>query len=198
MIRNWSSGFNRLGISSLVLLGWFIIIQPVLIEDSELFAQQVYVSSVIDGDTFKDSLNNSFRLIGIDAPERNTEEGRISKNFLKDLIEQRYVSLESDSLNDSLDFYGRTLCYVYHEGIDINEFMIKNGYAKTYTKYPFCKRNQYLHIQSKSNDRSSSSIEKAELSNVEIKSASYWTRKNLIISAIGLILIVILIRYYFR
>ena len=104
------------------------------------------VMRVIDGDTFW--LDNGsekgikVRLIGVDAPEtrrtRNKEIGyyaQESKEYLKNLIEGKEVRLGYDV--DTLDYYKRTLAYVYTEkGLFVNAELVKKGYAMVMTVPP--------------------------------------------------------------
>ena len=116
-------------------------------------------NKVVDGDglILKNVLNNSeeeIRFLGIDAPEskrckkliqdeREThlpaqlllKLGRLSLNFLIELIPPgTKLTVKTDS-KDSLDIYGRTLAYVYFpDGRCINEILISEGYAKPYNR----------------------------------------------------------------
>lgn len=102
------------------------------------------VLEVVDGDTYKIKYNGEekkVRLIGVDTPEsvhpdssKNSDYGKKASNYVKELIENKYVSLEFDvSVTDK---YGRLLAYIYLEnGEMLNEKLLKEGYAKIAT-YP--------------------------------------------------------------
>ena len=118
------------------------------------------LKKVVDGDglILKNVLNNSeeeIRFLGIDAPEskrckkliqdeRETHLpaqlllmlGRLSLNFLIELIPPgTKLTIKTES-KDSLDIYGRTLAYVYFpDGRCINEILVSEGYAKPYSRY---------------------------------------------------------------
>ncbi|MBO5479491.1 MAG: thermonuclease family protein [Clostridia bacterium] len=103
------------------------------------------ILEVVDGDTYKIQYNGKeekVRLIGVDTPEsvhqdksKNTEYGKQASNYVKELIENKYVSLEFDV--SQTDKYGRLLAYVYLEdGEMLNEKLLKEGYAKTATYAP--------------------------------------------------------------
>ena len=109
------------------------------------FGQDVMVIRVIDGDTFEIENGDKVRMIGIDAPELKDNEGLESKNHLKLLIENKYVSLIKDEKNKNKDFFGRLLRYVYLEDSDVNLEMIKDGHAKVYTKFKFTKSKEYTN-----------------------------------------------------
>tara|TARA_B110000879_G_C10924398_1_gene413412 strand:- start:327 stop:716 length:390 start_codon:yes stop_codon:yes gene_type:complete len=113
------------------------------------FGQDVKVIRVIDGDTFEIENGDKVRMIGIDAPELKDNEGLESKNHLKLLIENKYVSLIKDEKNKNKDFFGRLLRYVYLEDSDINLKMIEDGYANVYTKFKFTKSKEYINVNIK-------------------------------------------------
>jgi len=102
---------------------------------------------VNDGDTFmirdKNKVKYKVRLIGIDAPEsvnwgkkkKVQPFGYESKMYLRTFLYHKKVRLEFDVTK--LDFYGRTLAYVFLEdGTFVNENLVENGYAKVYTFPP--------------------------------------------------------------
>ncbi len=108
------------------------------------FAGKYLVTKVVDGDTYKinyEGKEQKVRLIGIDTPEsvhpnkeKNTNYGKQASNYVKQLIENQYITLEFDI--SKTDKYGRLLAYVYLEnGEMLNEKLIKEGYAKVAT-YP--------------------------------------------------------------
>lgn len=103
------------------------------------------ITEVVDGDTYKIKYNGKeekVRLIGVDTPEsvhpdktKNTEYGKIASNYVKELIENKYISLEFDV--SQRDKYGRLLAYIYLEnGEMLNEKLIKEGYAQVATYAP--------------------------------------------------------------
>ena len=118
------------------------------------------LKKVVDGDglILKNVLNNSeeeIRFLGIDAPEskrckkliqdeRETHRpaqlllmlGRLSLNFLIELIPPGTKLTVKTESKDSSDIYGRTLAYVYlPDGRCVNEILISEGYAKPYSRY---------------------------------------------------------------
>ena len=110
------------------------------------FGQDVKVIRIIDGDTFEIENGDKVRMIGIDAPELKDHEGLESKNHLKFLIENKYVSLIKDEKNKNKDFFGRLLRYVYLDNSDVNLKMIEDGYANVYTKFKFTKSKEYFNL----------------------------------------------------
>ncbi len=103
----------------------------------------VVVTRVIDGDTI-DVLQNGethrIRLIGINTPEtvdpRKPVEcfGTEASTYLKNLLTNRTVLLETDESQGDTDKYNRLLRYVFlPDGTNVNLTMIKEGYAYEYT-----------------------------------------------------------------
>jgi micrococcal nuclease len=95
------------------------------------------VISVVDGDTFDIMIDLGFevlqkfrvRLDGIDTPEKNTEEGKAAKQFVKDLIENKYV-LVTDVGNEK---YGRARAKINLEtGEDLTEYLIERNIGIEY------------------------------------------------------------------
>ena len=112
-----------------------------------------YVERVVDGDTFIIQMNDDrvrVRALCIDTPEsvapestgkENTDEGVISSNRAKQLLENKYVYLEYDE--EKYDQYDRLLAYVYLEDKTcFEEIMISEGLAKVVKYEP-----NYKHVQ---------------------------------------------------
>lgn len=88
----------------------------------------VEVASVVDGDTFDTSSGERIRLLGIDAPEKDTEcYGQEATQALRDRILSKTVELELDIVE--IDAYDRTLAYVYLDGDFINGDLLRDGAA---------------------------------------------------------------------
>jgi micrococcal nuclease len=100
------------------------------------------IVSVYDGDTINAifPFNNVLyrwrcRLIGIDSPELKKVEisekelALISRNYLRSVILDKIVDLDCNGF----DKYGRILVNITIDGINVNEDLIKNGYAKLYS-----------------------------------------------------------------
>ena len=89
---------------------------------------------VVDGDTIKGNVDNkeiTIRLVEIDAPEMDQPFGVESKRFLKKLIESKKVTL----ISEGKDRYGRTLGELFVNKDNINEKMVKSGFAWVYDRY---------------------------------------------------------------
>lgn len=116
------------------------------------------VSSVVDGDTLKINKDGSIitlRLIGIDTPETVDPRkpvqcfGKEASNKAKELLTGKKVRIETDSTQDTLDKYGRTLAYIYREdGLFYNKYMIEQGYAHEYTyNTPYKYQTEFKNAQ---------------------------------------------------
>ncbi|HOQ79112.1 MAG TPA: thermonuclease family protein, partial [Candidatus Absconditabacterales bacterium] len=97
------------------------------------------VISIIDGDTIKISyLEQEFniRLAGIDAPESSALRcgkvecfGPEAKEYLNSLLANKTISFQQAEKDDFDRFVG----YVFLNGENINEKLIRNGYAREYS-----------------------------------------------------------------
>lgn len=94
---------------------------------------------VIDGNTFE--LNGTkIRLYGIDAFEKQqkcykhgeyADCGILATDYLSFLLTGKNISCNKKSL----DKYGRNVSICTVDGIDISKMMVRQGWAKAYTKY---------------------------------------------------------------
>ena len=94
---------------------------------------------VIDGDTFE--LNGTkIRLYEIDAFEKQqkcykhgeyVDCGILATDYLSFLLTGKNISCNKKSL----DKYGRNVSICTVDGIDISKMMVRQGWAKAYTKY---------------------------------------------------------------
>lgn len=93
--------------------------------------EQASYSKTIDGDTIEVNTEKGkerVRLIGIDCPEIETQEGKEAKEYTQSLTRGQMLTLEKDV--SERDGYGRLLRYVYLEdGTMLNEKLIEKGYA---------------------------------------------------------------------
>lgn len=116
------------------------------------------VARVVDGDTYIININGvdkTVRLIGVDTPEsvakgekayKNCPEGKEASRYIKNLIDGNEVYLEYDV--SRTDKYGRVLAYVYYEGVQLEEILLKKGYARTLTVPPNVQyANEYSRLQ---------------------------------------------------
>jgi micrococcal nuclease len=105
---------------------------------------------VYDGDTIKVRFENGrvqkARLICIDAPEIEDERDEVrflaytAKRFAFFNLYNKRIKIEYDW--ERTDKYGRLLVYVWTEEVGLfNEFILNEGYASVFTKFPF--KNEY-------------------------------------------------------
>jgi len=111
---------------------------------------------VYDGDTikvrFEDGSERKVRLIGIDSPEIGDErEGvrffaYIAKRFSFFHLYRKEVRLSFDWERE--DKYGRLLAYVWYDrDVLFNEFILKEGFAYAFLKYPFKEEYRRRFVQ---------------------------------------------------
>lgn len=106
------------------------------------------IVDVYDGDTFtgvfkykKDYIKYKFRTYGYDSPEMKPLKSKPNRDEEKrKAVEAREAFKGITNWENSLvtldmlefDKYGRILVNVYKNGINVNEWMIKNGYGYPY------------------------------------------------------------------
>jgi endonuclease YncB( thermonuclease family) len=85
------------------------------------------VTEVIDGDSFKISNKQTIRLASLNAPAKELCYGKEATQALTGKILNKRVVL-----NDlRTDRYGRIIAQVYVNGMHLNNFMVKNGFAES-------------------------------------------------------------------
>lgn len=95
---------------------------------------------IIDGDTIEitlpDGQKQKVRLIGIDCAEKGESEWyfKSSSYTMKNLLNKRISILPGEKGHDG---FGRLLGYVWVNGRFFNDMIVREGYAKVYTKYKF-------------------------------------------------------------
>jgi micrococcal nuclease len=106
-----------------------------------MYTYSAEIVRVIDGDTVDLNIDLGFhikmlrraRLLMINAPEKNTDLGRISKEFLsKTLPEGSLVTIKTQL--DKNDKYGRVLVEIFvpDEILSVNKIMLDAGHAEHY------------------------------------------------------------------
>lgn len=99
----------------------------------------ITVKRVVDGDTIEMADGRKVRYIGIDAPESVDPRrpvacfGNEAAAENKRLVEGKSVRLVRDV--SETDKYGRLLRYVYIDGIFVNDYLVRQGFALAST-YP--------------------------------------------------------------
>ena len=107
-----------------------------------MYEYKATVTKVYDGDTITVDFDLGFgilirkqkiRLLGINTPEvRGPEkpQGIISRNALRQRILGKVVTIKTSK--DKKGKYGRWLGEVFMEEENINQWLLKEGYAKAY------------------------------------------------------------------
>jgi endonuclease YncB( thermonuclease family) len=105
---------------------------------SLLVASQVHavelkgkVTKVIDGDTIWINGKNKLRLVWIDAPELKQAYGIEAKTFLTNLVGEKDIVATCGKA----DRYGRLVCVITIDNINVNKEMVKTGNAWSYKHY---------------------------------------------------------------
>ena len=144
------------------------------VNETVLVRNQLFLSSVNDGDglivqDISGKNREEIRFLGIDAPEskqcrkllqdeRETHLpgqlllvlGRMSLNFLIELIPPGTKLTVKTENKDPFDIYRRTLAYVYlPDGRCVNEILVSEGYAKPYNRYYCCELTNYQILNMK-------------------------------------------------
>lgn len=101
---------------------------------SSVFAVGVQVVRIYDGDTLTISTGEKVRFLQIDTPELSPAEcyGAQAQKALINIIGKSPITLESDSVSDDKDQYGRILRYVKVGKINVNLKMVEIGAATPY------------------------------------------------------------------
>jgi micrococcal nuclease len=99
------------------------------------------VERVIDGDTLLLADGRRVRLLGVDTPETKKPDTPVQPfgieawAFTREHVEGKPVRLEFDK--ERVDKYGRVLAYVYRDDWLLNEELIRAGFSRAITKYPY-------------------------------------------------------------
>ena len=98
------------------------------------------VPSITDGDTIK-ILNKRIRLHGIDAPEKkqicikNSKEYNCGKEATTALFKKTKAKRMTCKVQDKLDRYKRYIGVCFVEDVNLNRWMVRNGYAVAFRRY---------------------------------------------------------------
>jgi micrococcal nuclease len=123
------------------------------------------VTNVIDGDTLDidcPDIKNRYtriRLLGIDTPEINSESGEMyfameALEFARNTAFGKEVTIYLDEKNNTRDKYNRLLTYVMLPGGEfLNEIILSEGFAYSYTKYRHSYYNKYNQLESRARSR---------------------------------------------
>ena len=97
---------------------------------------KILIDSCYDGDTCTTIRGEKIRLACIDTPElrgKNAKpfEAKLSKDFLNNLVSGKEVEIR----RITEDRYGRTVGELSLNGINVQQELVKNGYAIIYERY---------------------------------------------------------------
>lgn len=108
---------------------------PALLSPAVPLREKVKVSYVFDGDTIELTDKRRIRYIGINTPELNTKLKLTPDCFAtnaaeinKQLVQNQEIEMEKDQ--SEKDVYGRYLRYVWIDDVFINDFLVRQGFAK--------------------------------------------------------------------
>ncbi|AJC86073.1 thermonuclease family protein [Campylobacter sp. RM16704] len=117
----------------IIILLFLIVFTYVLNYDDNSYVEAKIIN-ILDGDTIEAQFyekKHKIRLFGIDAPENDQAYGKTSMQFLSTIILNKEVILNIKGE----DKYGRILAILYLKDRDINQVMVKNGFAWAYEYY---------------------------------------------------------------
>ncbi|NYB51139.1 MAG: thermonuclease family protein [Methanobacteriaceae archaeon] len=98
-----------------------------------LTGQNVEVSGkcykVVDGDTIDVEGVGRIRFVGVNTPERGESGYQTAKDYVTSMCLGKTVGLDIDDKKNK-DKYSRTLAVVYVDGVNLNQELLKKGYAE--------------------------------------------------------------------
>jgi micrococcal nuclease len=142
---------SALMIIAVVSIG-FLILRPTQTDTN------YQVIRIIDGDTVEiqyEGRPTSVQLIGVDAPETvrsgkpPERYGEEATRFLQDFLLDESVYFRFGE--NKWDKYDRILAYVYRasDGIFVNLEIIREGYGRVDTRYPFRHEDTFMSYESR-------------------------------------------------
>ena len=112
-----------------------------LILSLNVIAGEFYgVPKITDGDTIK-ILNKRIRFYGIDTPEKNqiciknSKEYKCGQEATNALIKKINGKSVACKVQNKLDIYKRYIGVCFLGDINLNKWMVRNGYAVAYRRY---------------------------------------------------------------
>jgi micrococcal nuclease len=151
------------------LSSWLLLMAVFLLPGAPLRAagsgdarprEQVVVLDVYDGDTIvvlRGGTEATIRLIGVDTPETGRPDtpvqfyGPEATDFTRRSLLGKSIRLEfelPDRPGGGMDKYGRLLAYVLTgDGANFNAELIRLGYGRVYTKYPFSYQPEFQQAE---------------------------------------------------
>ncbi|MCV0411789.1 MAG: thermonuclease family protein [Nitrosarchaeum sp.] len=108
------------------------------IGNSDCFSGKI--TKITDGDTIKVD-ERSVRFALVSAPEINTLEGKVAKDFVANICPVGSSVLVDEDDGQPEGSYGRMLAVVYCNDVNINEKILESGNAKISTL--FCSESEF-------------------------------------------------------
>jgi micrococcal nuclease len=84
---------------------------------------------VVDGDTIDVEGVGRVRFVGVNTPERGQAGYQTAKDYVTSICLGKTVGLDIDNAKNK-DKYDRTLAVVYVDGVNLNQELLKRGYAE--------------------------------------------------------------------
>ena len=84
---------------------------------------------VVDGDTIDVEGVGRVRFVGVNTPERGQTGYQTAKDYVNSMCLGKTVGLDIDNAKNK-DKYDRTLAVVYVNGVNLNQELLKKGYAE--------------------------------------------------------------------
>lgn len=115
------------------------------------------VERVVDGDTLLLETGERVRLIGVDTPETKHPDrpvelfGLEAAEFVQRRVEGKTVELRFD--RERFDPHQRLLAYVYIDEECLNEEIIRAGYSKAITRFPYRSSQKIVFIAAENEAR---------------------------------------------
>lgn len=103
-----------------------------------VLAEKCTVYKVSDGDTVKVNCNGrkvKIRLYGVDTPEKKQRYGMEATQYTSQAVLNKIVDIRVIDV----DRYGRSVAIVEQGGFNLNENLVRNGFAWVYNRY--CKES---------------------------------------------------------
>jgi len=108
-----------------------------------LYTYRAEITSVYDGDTVVADIdlgmniwlrNERLRLWGIDTPELHRGNDRLRARQARDFLRGQilYQRVVIKTIKDRKGKYGRYLAIIYKDGVNINELMVSESFARRY------------------------------------------------------------------
>lgn len=126
--------FSDTPVPGAILLDGSVEGQPSATHKTVSSGWEVKVVGIADGDTITvlhDGRERKIRLYGIDCPEKGQSFGKRAKQFTSNMVFNKSVDVRPVTS----DRYGRTVAWVYANGMCLNEELLRAGMAWHYKKY---------------------------------------------------------------